>query len=159
MNNLMISEKLLRPLGDHVRAHGGADAEAGGFLLGGREIPLATVLALAEGPGVERSRGIFRVSGAAIDQLFAWAEERELRVWAQVHSHPRGSFLSDIDEREGFRVEGFISAVIPDYGDPPEAPSAWGFWRFVGGAWSAIEPAHTTGAAGSVYTFSEDGVR
>lgn len=159
MNSLMISETLLRPLHEHVRAHGRADVEAGGFLLGGGENPVATVLALAEGRGVERSRGIFRVSGRAIDQLFAWAEERELRVWAQVHSHPRGSFLSDIDEREGFRVEGFISAVIPDYSDPSEAPSAWGFWRFAGGAWSAIESAQTTGAAGSVYTFSEDGVR
>lgn len=159
MNNLMIAEPLLRPLRDHVRGHGRANAEAGGFLLGGREMQLATVLALAEGRGVDRSRGVFRVSGRAIDQLFTWAEERELRVWAQVHSHPSGSFLSDIDEREGFRVDGFISAVIPNFSDPPEAPSEWGFWRFVDGAWAAIEPARISGGAGSVFTFSEDGVR
>lgn len=108
---------------------------------------------------MDRSRGIFRVSGKAIDQLFSWADERELRVWAQVHSHPRGSFLSEIDKREGFRVEGFISTVIPNFGDPPEVPSEWGFWAFVGGVWTPINAARATRGDGSVFRFSEDGVR
>jgi hypothetical protein len=49
MRDVMIADALLRPLQEHVRAHGERNAEAGGFLLGTREKAFATVLALAEG--------------------------------------------------------------------------------------------------------------
>jgi len=73
-----IASELLQPLQEHVRGHGLADSEAGGFLLGPYGSASATVLALAEGIGIERSRVLFRVSGRAIDRLFAFAEDEQL---------------------------------------------------------------------------------
>ena len=157
--NLIIATSILAPLQEHVRAWGRQDKEAGGFLLGSHDAPSVDILALAEGPGVERSRGLFRVSGKALDRLFAWAEENDCRVWAQVHSHPRGSFLSDTDETYGFRVEGFISAVIPDYATPPLQPETWGWWTFAGGVWRSVSAAGTVERPARIITFDEDGVR
>jgi hypothetical protein len=98
------------------------------------------------------------VGGKALDHLFAWAETENLRVWAQVHSHPRGSFLSGTDKTYGFRVEGFISAVIPDYAEAPLAADAWGWWTFARGEWRSTVPPTVTAGSSRVFTFSEDGV-
>lgn len=157
--SLSIASELLKPLQEHVRGYGLADAEAGGFLLGSHGDASATVLALAEGVGIERSRGGFRVSGKAVDRLFAFAEEEELRVWAQVHSHPRGSFLSNIDKTDGFRVGGFVSGVIPDYAAPPREPASWGWWTFRDGIWRPAPIPSTVERPGRVVTFDETEVR
>src|SRR5687767_12390560 len=61
-----IASELLQSLQDHIRGYGLRDAESGGFLLGPYDASTATLLALAEGVGIERSRGMFRVSGKAI---------------------------------------------------------------------------------------------
>lgn len=156
---LVIHNDLLLPLNAHIQKHGVADCEAGGFFLGLRETPIASVLALAEGRGVERHRGVFRLSGMAIEALFEWADAEGLRVWAQVHSHPRGSFLSPTDARDGFRVTGFLSAVVPNFANPPTQPSSWRFWRFTGGAWKQEEPAAVVVGAGKIVEFDEEGVR
>jgi hypothetical protein len=157
--NFSISSELLQPLQDHVSGYGRADVESGAFLLGPYESRTATVLALADGTGVERHRGYFRVSGKAVECLFDFAETEGLRVWAQVHAHPRGSFLSETDERDGFRVEGFLSGIIPNFAAPPREPNGWGWWTFVDGAWQAASAPSTAAAPGRVVTFDEAGVR
>ncbi len=154
-----IANQLLGPLNAHVRQYGARDVEAGGFLLGPYDAVTATVLALAEGVGVKRSRDFFRVSGKAMEQLFAFAENENLRVWAQVHSHPRGCFLSITDKTDGFRVAGFLSGVIPDYVTPPLEPPAWGWWTFWDGEWQPAETPGATDAPSRVVTFDETGVR
>lgn len=154
-----ISSELLDPLHDHVRGYGRMDVESGGFLLAPFDSPTMTVLALADGVGVERGRGYFRVSGKAIDRLFDFAEAESLRVWAQVHAHPRGSFLSETDERDGFRVEGFVSGVIPNFAAPPREPQRWGWWTFADGIWQAATVPLAATAPGRVVTFDETEVR
>ncbi|MEA2236118.1 MAG: hypothetical protein QOC81_842 [Thermoanaerobaculia bacterium] len=154
-----ISDSILEPLNLHVRGYGAHNAEAGGFLLGPYDAGAATVLALAEGVGIERGRGLFRVSGKAMDQLFAWADEERLRVWAQVHSHPRRSFLSLTDEMYGFRVARFLSGVIPQYAKPPLDPAAWGWWVFTDGEWRSSERPGVVEVASRIVTFDQAGVR
>jgi len=154
-----ISSEILDPLEDHVRCYGRIDVESGGFLLGPYESPTITVLALAEGVGVERSRGCFRVSGRAIERLFDFADAQGLRVWAQVHAHPRESFLSETDERDGFRVEGFLSGVIPNFAAPPRQPQQWRWWIFTDGTWQAVAAPSAAPAPGRVVTFDEAGVQ
>jgi proteasome lid subunit RPN8/RPN11 len=156
---LILPNTILEPLNAHIRSYGVDDAEAGAFLLGPYSQPIADVLVFAEGVGVERSRGLFRVSGKAVEQLFAWADEHDLRVWGQVHSHPRGSFLSDTDETYGFRVRGFLSAVVPNYANPPDRPEDWGWWTFDGAAWVEAEAAAVAVADARIYRFDETGVR
>ena len=154
-----ISSELLDPLQDHVHRYGRMDVESGGFLLGPYESRNVTVLALADGVGVERGRGYFRVSGKAIDRLFDFAEVEGLRVWAQVHAHPRGSFLSETDERDGFRVEGFVSGVIPNFAAPAREPQRWGWWTFTEGIWQAATAPFPATAPGRVVMFDETEVR
>jgi hypothetical protein len=154
-----IAETMLDPLHAHVRQYGGEDAEAGGFLLGSYDDATATVLALAEGLGVERSRGLFRISGRAMERLFAFADDENLRVWAQVHSHPRGSFLSLTDETDGFRVPDFLSGVIPQYAEPPREPQSWGWWTFRHGEWQPADNPGVANRPSRVVTFDEEGVR
>jgi hypothetical protein len=157
--NLLIATDLLQPLQAHVRAYGLHHAESGGFLLGCYEGSAATVLALAEGVGIDRNPGFFRVSGKAIDRLFEFADQQSLRVWAQVHAHPRDSFLSITDKRDGFRVAGFLSGVIPDYAMPPLNPADWGWWTFVNGAWQTAPSPTTIDMTGRVVIFDETGIR
>jgi hypothetical protein len=143
-----------------VRRHGRLDLETGGFLLGPEAEPSRVeVIALAGDQGIERAWGLFRVSGRAVEQIFAWAEEHELRIPAQFHSHGRGARLSSLDRREGFNVRGFISCVVPSYRKPPPDPLAWGWWWFNGTSWvDAPAPAFRAGRA-AVVTFDEAGVR
>lgn len=156
---LTIASPILTPLQEHVRACGQQDKEAGGFLLGPHDTPTINVLALATGAGVERSRGLFRVSGKALDRLFSWAEANDCRIWAQVHSHPRQSFLSDTDETYGFRVEGFLSAVIPNYATPPLLPERWGWWTFTRGVWRDAAGPEVVQHPGRIISFNEDGIQ
>ena len=154
-----LTTAILVPLNAHVRIFGDLDSEAGGFLLGPRDAAVANVLALADGVGVERSRGVFQVSGKAIEQLFAWTDDHQLRVWALVHSHPRGSSLSRTDELYGFRVAGFLSGVIPDFARPPLHPHEWGWWTFDAEEWRGAHPPDLVAGEALIISFDETGVR
>jgi hypothetical protein len=109
--------------------------------------------------GVDRGWGLFRVSGKAIEALFEWSEQQDLRIPAQFHSHRYGAFLSPIDQREGFNVLGFISCVIPAFEQPSEDSKKWGWWTFDGTAWVATSPALLGEGDVQVVSFDEDGVR
>jgi hypothetical protein len=138
----------------------GSGVETGGFLLARTGDPDAVrVLAMAGETGIERGWGRFRISAAAIDALFAWAEERELRIPAQFHSHGIGRGLSPVDRREGFNVRGFISCVVPEFHSPPTDPAQWGWWLFDGVAWVETAPAIVVEGGVTVVTWDEDGVR
>jgi hypothetical protein len=143
-----------------VRRYGRLDLETGGFLLGPEAEPTRIeVIALAGDRGIERAWGLFRVSGRAVERIFAWAEERALRIPAQFHSHDRGARLSPLDRREGFNVRGFISCVVPSYRTPPTDPGAWGWWWFDGTAWVHAPGPVLRADEVTVVTFDEAGVR
>lgn len=134
--------------------------ETGGFLVGeASHSEVIAVVAMAGERGIERSRGVFRISAAAIDMLFEWADKHALRIPAQFHSHEMGGVLSDIDRREGFNVRGFISCVVPEYREPPQDANRWGWWRFDGGRWLTAGPAVAMAGQIAVVTFDEDSVR
>lgn len=160
INPLRLPDGLLHKIQEHVRRHGERYAESGGFLLGSFGSPLVTCVAFADGPGIERNRGGFSVSGKAMEILFAWAEEQDLRVWAQFHSHPTDAFLSATDLKYGFSVEGFTSAVIPDFVTPPFFPNQWGWWRYESKSWRAIDsPRVLTNCSVMPFVFNEDDIR
>ena len=158
-NELMLPDAALGPIQSHVKRFGEADAESGGFLLGGSANPRITHVAFADGRGVERARGGFRVSGPAMERLFAWAEEQSLRVWAQIHAHPTEAFLSLTDLRCGFSVEGFTSAVVPNFTDPPLSPGEWGWWRYQAKMWRVLGAPTVVASKVVTVSFDEAGVQ
>jgi hypothetical protein len=129
VRTLSMSDGVRQALLDDVRVWGADGVETGGFLLAAPRQPIS-VLALGGTAGITRRRSVFRVSPRALAQLFNWASERELHVAAQAHSHRGRAVLSETDLRHGFSVRGFTTTIIPYFAAPPEAPQAWGWWRY-----------------------------
>jgi hypothetical protein len=158
---LRLPEAAIAAITDEVRAYGKQRVETGGFFLSSIEDPeQISTLALAGTAGITRKRGLFRVSGAALDRLFTWADEREMRIPAQFHSHRGRAFLSPTDLTHGLSVRGFVTCIVPFWSDPPDDPGRWGWWRFDGERWTdePCPPADTRGTVG-VVTFDERGVQ
>jgi len=145
-----------------VRDHGSSRVETGGFVLSSLAEPEeVSVVAVAGRAGIARRRGLFGISGGALDQLFAWADAHALRIPAQFHSHAGRAFLSPTDLAHGLSVRGFVTCIVPFFADPPLDPGAWGWWRFDGAKWVS-EPAPAAiqrDVPVGVVSFDEDGVR
>jgi proteasome lid subunit RPN8/RPN11 len=142
-----------------VAACGATGVETGGFLLVHRPDPAVTgVLALAGATGIVRQPDQFIISGAAVDLLSEWAENYDLRVVAQFHSHRGPAFLSSIDRRGGMRVAGFISAVIPNFRRPPASPDAWAWFTFIAGGWQLRPPLRSVRGEVQIISFDEEGI-
>ena len=148
-----------RVIAEEVRRFGQRDVETGGFLLAPRGHSTVTVVAFAGEAGIIRERLLFQVSALALDQLFGFADQRSCRIPAQFHSHAAGAFLSFTDQQLGFRVNGFTSAVIPRFTDPPAGVPTWGWWRFSSENWTPCQPPQTKGDDMEAVTFDEEGVR
>jgi hypothetical protein len=127
---LILPDAGLTALGREVARFGGAGVETGAFLIGEPTEIRPAVLALAGQVGIGRSPRQFRVSAAAIAVLFDWVGNNGWRIFAQVHSHAGQAFLSESDLRHGFAVDGFVTAIVPRFADPPVDPTSWGWWRF-----------------------------
>jgi hypothetical protein len=86
--------------------------------------------------------------------LCDWADDRDLRIAVQFHSHMYGPELSYIDKVGGMRMAGFITTVIPEFVKPPKL-EAWGWWTFGDGVWNPIEPPPAVSGESGVVIFDE----
>ena len=143
---------------DEVRTYGRHHQETGGFLLLPRGNSTVSVVALSGSAGIERRHNLFQVSARALASLFTFADDRDLWVPVQFHSHGASTFLSDTDKTHGLCVEGFISTVVPHFHGPPSDITAWGWWRYTKGRWIAIEPAIQGDGDVEVVHFDEGGI-
>lgn len=141
-----------------VRVYGLCELETGGFLLLPGDADVVSMVALAGDQGIVRRRDRFQISERALDRLFTFADDRDLWVPIQFHSHGAGAFLSSIDADHGLRVEGFSSVVVPAYRDPPTDIHRWGWWRFTAGRWARANGARVTDGAVELVRFDEVGV-
>ena len=142
----------------HVRSHGALGVETGGLIIAdaaGR--PQA--VACAGDTGITRRPGLFKMSGAALDQLFTVCEARAWNVVAMFHSHAVDAFLSTTDRELGLNIRGFTSIVIPEYANAPADPTSWAWFSFDGTRWRDDQPWQTVDATIRVLDFDEDGVR
>ncbi len=158
---LHLPEEMIAAITDDVRAYGTQRVETGGFLLApiGNADDVA-ILALAGTLGITRRRGLFGISGIALDRLFTWADEQALRIPAQFHSHGGRAILSPTDLAHGLSVRGFVTCIVPFWNNPPSDPAKWGWWRFDGQDWLDEVPPETDATRMlSVVRFDERGVR
>src|ERR1035437_6884361 len=144
---------------DFVRGLGARGVETGGFLLASRGSDTATVVAIAGTTGVIRHRDFFQISDLALDALFAYADQNDLWIPAQFHSHCRVAELSLCDIKHGLSVEDFVSTIVPFFAEPPAAVAAWGWWRYDGGWRGVPAPAVTSEVSALTVTFDENGGR
>lgn len=160
MSNPQIPKVLAGAVCQDVAGYGLRGVETGMFLLGPRDGSGVTTVAFAGTAGVTRRKDHFAVTGTALARLFRHADDHDLLVMAQVHSHGRAAFLSETDLRYGFAVEGFTTSVIPNYRCPSADPRVWGWWRYTSGCWVVAAPYVVAGSEGeaSRITFDEDGI-
>lgn len=160
MSALLVTRDTVNALINEIAEWGARTAETGGFLLAPEDRPdRMSILALAGHAGITRRPRLFTVSGTAIDQLFTWAGEREMRIRAQVHSHAHGAFLSQTDLDHGFDVNGFITAVIPQFTAPPAQPGDWGWWQWAAGGWQRRRAPDAVAGKVQLLHFDEEGIR
>jgi proteasome lid subunit RPN8/RPN11 len=158
-NRLVLPRNVIEEMCEHVSTYGRLGVETGALLMCDLQSGVVTTLALAGEAGVTRRSGLFILSMPVINQAFTFAEDRDLQVRAQVHSHARGAFLSPTDRRGNLTMNGFIAAVIPHFEQPPQNPSSWGWWTFSAGNWRTSDPAIVgTVPIGKVLTVDADGV-
>lgn len=144
---------------DEVGTYGKRDVETGGFLLASPDKPEISVVAFAGDVGIVRRRYLFQISERALDRIFTFADDRGLWIPGQFHSHGMGAFLSPTDREHGLRVDGFVSAVIPTYAEPPRDVARWGWWRFADGEWVDVDIGRAGIGAVELVRFDEDGIR
>lgn len=141
-----------------VAGFGSVNKETGGFLLAENGRTEISLVAVAGETGVLRARDLFQITSTALDRLFRFAEEHDVWIPVQFHSHRRHAFLSNADARHGFCVEGFVSAVVPTYDQPPKAASDWGWWCFHDAAWQTMEAPAASTVGVAVLRFDENEV-
>lgn len=157
-NPLTIASAAIETVVADVRHFGAGNVETGGFLLAPLETDAITAVALAGEIGIVRRRDLFQISDLALDRLFAYADESEMWIPAQFHSHGLAAELSRCDVEHGLAVEGFVSTIVPWYADPPLDPASWGWWRYES-RWTRLgQPAVVAGESVAV-VFDEAGVR
>ena len=133
--------------------------ETGGFLLGKLNTSEAVVLALTGSKGITRHEDLFQISGLALSALFEWADDHDMTVLAQWHSHRVVTGLSPTDVKDGLNVQDFQTTVVPYYHNPPSNPAGWGWWTYNGQRWVASPSPRLTTSAFSTITFEEGNVR
>ncbi len=142
-----------------IRAYGQRYMETGGFLMLPRERGTVTTVAFAGTAGIERRRHLFQISERTLDRLFTFADDHDLYIPVQFHSHEYDANLSWTDAQHGLRVDGFTSVVIPTYTDPPADMGRWGWWCFTAGEWAPAPVPHYGPGRVRVVRFDADGVR
>lgn len=143
----------------YVARYGALGVETGALLLTPHGEPAVTVVALAGTAGIDRHPGLLVFSSAALNPLFSYAEDHDLQLRAQVHSHMYDAFLSPTDKAGNIRMPGFIAAVVPNFATPDADTTVWGWWTFDGTDWTPTEPALVTAQGTKFVIFDADGVR
>ncbi len=158
-DQLLLPDSAVDRLIDEIKVFGVEDLETGAFLLAPATAPdRIRVVALAGHQGITRRPDQFIVAGAALERLFGWAEDHQLRVRAQLHSHRGPAFLSHTDRSHGLNVPGFLATIVPCFAAPPRTPSAWGWWRY-DSIWRPTAPSASNAQPASIVRFDEGGVR
>lgn len=121
--------------------HGCEGVETGSFLLVTRGSVDVAVVALLGDAGIRREPALLVIDATVIDHLFTYAEDRDLRVAAYLHSHGYDAFMSQTDQSGTIRTPGFIAGVIPQFTSPPPDPAAWSWWVCQAGSWHESVPA------------------
>lgn len=156
-NELALPRSAAATVVAEVARFGTVRVETGGFLLAPRDSDAVTIVALAGTVGIVRRRDLFQISDLALDRVFSYADEHDLWIPAQFHSHGMAAFMSECDVEHGLSVAGFVTTIVPYFAAPPADPAGWGWWRYQG-EWTPISPPRTTTAHVTVICFDEDNV-
>jgi proteasome lid subunit RPN8/RPN11 len=120
----------LRERGRHGRR------ESGAFLLGRRRDGRARITEFVLYDDLDPhclDTGIVRFDGSYFGDLWRICKERDLKVVADVHTHPAGSQQSDSDrDHPMITSAGHIALIVPYFAVPPVRRVDVGMYRYLG---------------------------
>lgn len=157
-NDVILPQAAASAVVADVALFGQRRLETGGFLLAPRGSEQTLIVARCATAGILRRAGLFQVSERALDRLFEYADQHELWIPVQFHSHKLAALLSPCDIEHGLSVEGFVTTIVPYFHAPSADPARWGWWRYRGG-WKRASSPETSPTPAHVIVFDEDGVR
>jgi proteasome lid subunit RPN8/RPN11 len=111
--------------------------ESGGFLLGRQAGGTRTIEAFLPYDDVDPKalRGIILFDGSRMDVVWERCRRLELRVVADVHTHPGGHGQSSVDQENPMIPEpGHLALIVPNYADRVYVPGEIGIFEFRGRA-------------------------
>lgn len=137
-----LPKKLLSESIEIMRPHGQLGCEGLALWLGYEKNNDTYISHMIElyGPGFKTSPLHMSLSLSAMASLTKLAEQNNLFLAGQIHSHP-GTFvdLSDIDKRMGIRIPNYLSLVCPHYAQIPSTTlSDCGVHIFVSNAYHKL---------------------
>lgn len=80
------------------------------------------------------------IDGAELHRLNVWLFDNDLRILAQIHSHPTDAYHSDTDDENAVATAiGSLSLVVPDFASLPFDLSLTAVYRLDGvGNWVEV---------------------
>jgi len=79
------------------------------------------------------------VTGETLFKLNRALSENDLRLIAQVHSHPGDAYHSEADDRYAIvTAHGGFSLVVPDFGKAPADLRRWAVYQLDGEYWREL---------------------
>jgi hypothetical protein len=87
--------------------------------------------------GLRTSSGVcVRVEGDELHRINVWLFENELRLIAQIHSHPTDAYHSDTDDAFPIvTTEGGLSLVVPNFARGAPDLLTYAVFRLLDGRW------------------------
>ncbi|WP_284283983.1 Mov34/MPN/PAD-1 family protein [Mesorhizobium amorphae] len=128
---------------EHLAAVGQAGYEGLGLWVGTTEgetatveralIPQQRLIRSASGVGVQ-------IEGDELHRLNVWLFENDLRILAQVHSHPANAYHSGTDDENAVATAiGSLSLVVPNFASRPFDLSSTAIYRLnAAGSWLEV---------------------
>jgi len=104
-----------------------------------------TELVIPEQTGVRSDDGLaYVVKAEALHRLNVWLHQSDLRLVAQVHSHPTEAYHSDMDDSFPIMTtEGGFSIVVPDFGRGLPALTNCAVYRLSNHGWNELSTSET----------------
>ena len=159
MARLIVPRRLIDHGNELLRRSGARGFEAlvlwaGRRRAGDPDVIDVELVLMPEQRGVRGGDGVaVIVDGDALFEMNVMLNERGLRLFAQVHSHPGEAYHSETDDRYSVvTARGGISIVVPDFARDPFSVEACAVYRLEdGGVWAEVVP----DAAAALITIDE----
>jgi len=147
---LVSAEPVWHGLVNALNERSGGRRESGAFLLGRiGEDGVRTILDYLLYDDLDPEAldtGAIHLRSSAYGALWQLCSERNLKVVADVHTHPgRIVEQSTVDKRHPMiSVAGHIAMILPNYGKSPTDPAVAGIYRYLGSyQWETLQSGRT----------------
>lgn len=106
----------------------------------GNDAVIRGIVVPEQNPIREESGVGYFVEGPVLFRLAKYLEREQLRLIAQVHSHPSDAYHSETDDRYAIVTEdGGFSLVVPDFARAPMELHGCAIYRLRSGQWIELD--------------------